>query len=54
MLFKENITTKEQMVNWLNKRRPTYTKGQEFNKSCLLYLSPPFSLYFYTVANVHD
>jgi hypothetical protein len=28
MLFKENITTKEQMVNWLNKRRPAYSKGE--------------------------
>jgi hypothetical protein len=27
MLFKENITTKEQMVSWLNKRRPSFPKG---------------------------
>lgn len=26
MLFKENITTKEQMVAWLNKRRPSHPK----------------------------
>jgi hypothetical protein len=34
MLFKENITTKEQMVNWLNKRRPAHPKGEIYFQCC--------------------